>query len=391
MFDKNTILFIQSNSKEEQILSEPIRVLQVVTDMRRGGLESMLMTYYRNIDRTKVQFDFLVHRDTKADYDDEILSLDGKIYHLPVLNPFSPSYYKAFNKFLAEHKEYNIIHVHQDCLSSIALKIAKKNGVPVRIGHSHNSNQSRNLKYIIKKYYMRSIPKYATELFACSKLAGDWMFKGAPYTLMNNAIDAEKFVYNEEVRAKVRAELNIDNETFLLGHVGRFVEQKNHSFLLDIFHSVKEKNSNAKLVLIGVGSLEKDIRQKSEELGLKDDILFLGTRSDVNRILQAFDCFVLPSLFEGLGIVAIEAQATGCRCFLSDMVPQEASLCKQNVFFIPLSQSADYWADYILANKDYQRCNTFDIIKECNYDIKSNAKWLEEYYISNHNKYSTGG
>lgn len=382
---------MQRSNKEEQNLSEPIRVLQVVTDMRRGGLESMLMTYYRNIDRTKVQFDFLVHRDAKADYDDEILSLDGKIYHLPVLNPFSPSYYKAFNKFLAEHKEYNIIHVHQDCLSSIALKIAKKNGVPVRIGHSHTSSQNKNLRYIIKKFYMRSIPKYATDLFACGKLAGDWMFKGAPFQIINNAINAKKFTYSEKVRAEVRAELNIDDGTFVLGTVGRFSEEKNHSFLIDVFNSVKKKNSNSKLIMIGCGLLLDDIKKKAETMGLRDDVLFLGTRSDVNRIMQAFDCFVLPSLFEGLSVVAVEAQASGCRCFFSDTVSPETALDKDNVFFIPLSQSADYWADYILANKNYQRCNTFDIIKECNYDIKSNAKWLEEYYISNHNKYSIGG
>lgn len=369
-------------------MSKPIRILQVVTYMGFGGLESLLMSYYRNIDRTKIQFDFLVHRDFKADYDDEILSLGGKIHRLPLLNPFSPSYYKALNNFFKEHKEYKVVHVHQDCLSSIILKSAEKNGVPVRIAHSHNSNQDMNIKYIIKKYYMRSIPKYATDLFACSKVAGDWMFRGAPYLLLNNAINTRKFTYNKTIRDEVRAELNISKDTFVIGHIGRFYDQKNHTFLIDIFSSLKAKHPNSKLISVGIGPLEDPIKKKAESLGLKDDILFLGNRSDVNRLLQAFDVFLFPSLFEGLPVVMVEAQSSGCRCFMSDTVSKETALDEENVFFIPLSESSDYWADFILSNKDYERKDTYEIIAEKKYDVGSNAKWLEEYYISKHNQHS---
>ena len=175
-------------------MEKPMRVLQVVTHMERGGLETMLMNYYRNIDRSQVQFDFLVHRQNRAAYDDEIEALGGKIYRLPVLVPWSSAYRKALNGFFVNHPEYKIVHVHQDCLSSVILKAAKKNGVPVRIGHSHNSNQDKNLKYLIKLYYRRLIPKYATNLFACGKDAGNWMFGGAPYHILNNAINAASYV-----------------------------------------------------------------------------------------------------------------------------------------------------------------------------------------------------
>ncbi len=155
-----------------------IRVLQIVTYMGRGGLETMLMNYYRNIDRQQVQFDFLVHRDFEADYDQEIRELGGKIYRMPRLVPWNRLYRKKLKEFFREHPEYKIVHVHQDCLSSVALQCAKESGVPVRIAHSHNSSQDKNLKYLIKRFYMKKIPKYATGLLACSREAGDWMFKG---------------------------------------------------------------------------------------------------------------------------------------------------------------------------------------------------------------------
>ena len=168
-------------------MGEPIRVLHVVTYMGRGGLETMIMNYYRNIDRSKVQFDFLTHRDEIWDYDDDIERLGGKIYHLPRLNPFSPKYLNALDNFFEEHNEYKIVHCHQDCLSGIVLKHAKKNGVPFTIAHSHSSNQNKNLKYVIKLIAKKSIPKYADYLLACGKDAGEWMFNTSDFTILNNA------------------------------------------------------------------------------------------------------------------------------------------------------------------------------------------------------------
>lgn len=175
-----------------------IRVLHVVTYMGRGGLETMLMNYYRHIDQSKVQFDFLVHRKFEADYDEEIKALGGRIYHVSRLVPWSRKYKAELKHFFKSHPEYKIVHVHQDCLSSVALQCAKECGVTVRIAHSHNSNQDKNIKYLFKRYYMKKIPEVATELFACGKAAGDWMFGGKDYQLLPNAIATEKYIYDEE-------------------------------------------------------------------------------------------------------------------------------------------------------------------------------------------------
>ena len=230
----------------------PIRVLQVVTHMERGGLESTLMNYYRHIDRERVQFDFLVHRQERAAFDDEIESLGGKLYRLPRLVPWSEGYLAALNHFFDEHPEYKIVHVHQDCLSSVILRAAAQHNIPVRIAHSHNANQDKNLKYPIKLWYKRSIPKYTTNLFACGKDAGDWMFGGAPYQIINNAIDATAYSFNPKKRIEMRHQLGLADK-LIIGHVGRFNPQKNHPFLLDIFAALLKKESTAVLLLVGGG------------------------------------------------------------------------------------------------------------------------------------------
>ena len=211
-----------------------IRVLQIVTNMRRGGLETMLMNYYRHIDRTKVQFDFLVHRNFESDYDGEIMRMGGRIYHFPRLIPWSISYRKKLTKFFINHPEYKIVHVHQDCLSSVALECAQKGGVPVRIAHSHNSNQDKNWKYIVKRYYMKYIPRYATVLFACGKEAGNYMFNHHPFVIFNNGIDFNKFKFNKNYRYEIRKELNIKDDELCIGLVAAFLPVKNHNFLIDI-------------------------------------------------------------------------------------------------------------------------------------------------------------
>ena len=180
-----------------------IRVLQVATYMGRGGLESMIMNYYRHIDREKVQFDFLVHRQERAAFDDEIESLGGRIYRLPRLVPWSKSYLSALNRFFEEHPEYKVVHVHQDCLSSVILKVAAQHNVPVRVAHSHSANQDKNLKYPVKLWCRRSIPRCATHLFACGKDAGDWMFGGASYQIINNAIDTTAYTYDTNKRVEL--------------------------------------------------------------------------------------------------------------------------------------------------------------------------------------------
>lgn len=361
-------------------IEDPIRILHVVTYMGRGGLETMIMNYYRHIDRNKVQFDFLVHRDFKADYDDEILALGGKIFRLPRLVPWSYGYQKALNQFLKSHAEYKIVHVHQDCLSSIVLKAAKKNEVPVRIAHSHTSNQDKNLKLLIKLFYRRKIGKFATDLLACGKEAGDWMFKGAKYQLINNAIDSKLYTYNEVERRKVREDLGISEDTFLVGHVGRFNTVKNHSFLLDIFCELKNRKKESMLLLVGDGELRDQIESKVDELGIAKSVIFTGVRKDVACLMQAMDCFVFPSLYEGLPVTLIEAQAAGLPCLVSDHVSSECNktgLIEQ----VSLKDPYDYWAECILHKEKHIRQNMKEAIKKAGYDITVNAQILQNFYL----------
>ena len=215
-----------------------IRVLHIVSYMGRGGLETMIMNYYRHTNRTKVQFDFLVHRDFTADYDNEILALGGNIYRIPKLNPFSPLYFRALDSFFSEH-HYDIVHSHLDCLSAYPLKIAEKHGVKTRIAHAHNADQDHNLKYLIKAYAKRRIPRYATDFFACSQAAGQWMFPGQRFQVMKNAIDARQYIYNPETERIMKEKFGLQNK-FVIGHVGRFSPQKNHNFLIDIFQYVEK-------------------------------------------------------------------------------------------------------------------------------------------------------
>lgn len=348
--------------------------------MGRGGLETMIMNYYRHVDRSKVQFDFLVHRDFEADYDAEILSLGGRIYRMPRLIPWSRSYLNALELFLSAHPEYKIVHVHQDCLSSVALKVAQKVGIPVRIAHSHSSNQDKNLKYLIKLFYKRQIPGYATQLFACGKDAGDWMFGGAPYRIVNNAIDTVKYSFDPKRRNSVRNTLSIPDDDFVVGHVGRFNAVKNHTFLLDVFAAVKRMKANAVLLLVGDGNLRAEMEQKAVALGISDSVIFTGVRSDVPDLMQAMDCFVFPSLYEGLPVTLIEAQAAGLPCVASDAVPTECDKTDL-VRHIPLSASTIQWADHILQTQSIPRRNTEMQIIQAGYDIKVNAVCLQNFYL----------
>lgn len=363
-------------------MGEPIRVLQVVTHMNRGGLETMLMNYYRNIDRTKVQFDFLTHRpeNEKKDYDDEIRSLGGKIYHMPVLNPFSRNYMKCLDEFFKEHKEYKIVHSHLDCLSAYPLKMAKKNGVPVRIAHSHNTSQEKNLKYLIKDYSKKQIPKYATHLFACGREAGEWMFGKHKFQIMNNAIDAKKFIYNEEVRKQKRQELGLDGK-FVIGHVGRFNLQKNHEFLIRCFKDFAKSNKDAILILIGNGELQDKIKQQVKEYQIEDQVKFLGLREDIPQLLQAMDLFLFPSLFEGLPVTLVEAQAAGLPCVISDTITDEIMITDA-ISKVSLESDLEKWNQAILKYKDMKRRNTMSEIEAHGFDIEKNARWLEEFYIN---------
>ncbi len=361
-----------------------IRVLHVLTRTARGGLETMLMNYYRSIDRSEIQFDFLKHRDEQEAYDDEILSLGGRIFSLPRMNPFSSNYLNALNSFFVSHPEYKIVHVHQDCMSSVILKAAKNNGIPIRIAHSHSSSQDKNIKYPIKLYYRSQITKYATELFACSKDAGNWMFKGADFKLMNNAIDTNSYAFSDKTASNIRSRYGISEDSFVIGNIGRFHKVKNHSFLIDVFAEIKKINNNAVLLLIGDGELKNELKAKVNELKLTDSVVFAGICDNVNEMLNAMDVFVMPSLYEGFPVSLLEAQANGLPCIISDNLSKECDITDA-ITRVSLNSSPKYWAELICSETGKPRLSTTSDIYNKGFDIKVNAQWLKDYYLTQWN------
>ena len=373
-----------------------IRVLQVVTSMNRGGLETMIMNYYRKIDKTRVQFDFLEHRDFKSDYTDEILSMGGNIYKVPRQNPLSSSYKKALKDFFEEHKEYKIVHSHIDCMSADPLAAAKRAGIETRIAHSHNSNQTKDLKYPLKMICKKRIPNEATDLFACGKSAGEFMYDGKPFTIMNNAIDTEAYAFDMDNRIELRKEIlegtGLSSDALIVGHVGRLEPQKNHDFLIDIFSEIKKLHEDSILVLAGTGSLESRLKNKVDKLGLKDSVQFLGIRDDIPKLLMAMDVFLFPSLFEGLPLTVVEAEASGLPIIMSDVITEETVLTDK-VIRMSLLKGKKEWANEVISvyenvtqngteENAKERIASRHKVIDGGFDIESNAAWLMDFYES---------
>ena len=294
---------------------EPIRIAQIIGKWLGGGVEAVVMNYYRHLDHSKVQFDFICDDDSTNIPYDEIEKLGGKVILIP---PYQKvfKYQKELRRVLRNGK-YEIVHSHINTLSVFPLYAAKKVGVPVRIAHSHSTTNKKEWKKNLLKQVLRPFSKkYATNYMCCSELAGRWLFGDKAYDegkvyLLNNAIDLDKFKYDKKIRDKKRKELGIKEDTIVIGHIGRFVAQKNHTFLIDIFNQFHKKEKNSILLLAGQGPLQEEIKNKVRELGLDDSVRFLGQRNDANELYQAFDVFLLPSLYEGLPVVGVEAQASG--------------------------------------------------------------------------------
>lgn len=357
--------------------------------MNRGGAETMLMNYYRQIDRKKIQFDFLTHRSEPKAYDDEIRALGGEIYHLPPVNPFGFNGYKGeLKKFFIKHKEYKIVHSHLDTLSAYVLKEAKEAGIPIRIAHSHNTRVDFDFKFPIRVYSRSKLEKSANKYFACSKEAGRWLFRNKKIdnvTVLNNAINVKSYEYDKQKALEVKRSLNLEDK-LVIGHIGRFNKQKNHEFLIDIFYEVYKKNKKSILLLVGDGILKSQIYEKASKLNLSDNIKFLGVRSDVTDLVQAFDVFLFPSLYEGLPVTLIEAQAAGLKCIASDSITKDCDLTG-NIEFLNLKDSPKKWAEKVLSVHDsYVRTDISELIKKGGFDIEENIKWLEEFYINEYRK-----
>lgn len=355
-----------------------IRVLQCVNNMHRAGLETMLMNYYRNIDRTKIQFDFLTHRPERSDYDDEIESLGGRIYRAPRLYPQNyPAYFAYMKQFFKEHPEYAIVHSHIDAMSYLPLLAAKRAGVPIRIAHSHSTSIDLDLKYPLKQCFRLLLPTVATHHLACGHNAGKFLFCNKDFQIIPNAIDAAQFRFCPKMREEKRKSLGLQ-EKFVVGHVGRFSYPKNHKFLIEIFFEVLKRNENAVLMLVGTGENEQEIQMKVQTLGIADSVLFMGSRSDVNELYQAMDVFVMPSLFEGVPLVGIEAQFAGLSCVFSDKVPEEvafSNFCR----FVRLEDPAEKWANMVIQWGDQNQRTSLTM--DVRFDIEHAHTVLENYYL----------
>lgn len=362
-------------------MAQPVKVLNVFMVLDRGGAETFVMNVFRHIDRSKVQFDFLVHGEKTGAYEEEIQCLGGKIFRLPKMVNFF-QYKKAVRRFLDEHPEYTIIHSHASELGMYIFKEAKRRKIPYLICHAHSAPKGVGVKTPIRYLFKKRMLRFSNVFFACSKSAGIWQFgKHTEFKIIRNGISVDKFTFDEKVRCEIRNELGIENR-LVIGHIGRFEKPKNHKFLIDIFDKISGR-ADAALLLIGEGTLKPEIEELVREKGIVNKVLFLGSQSNVSKYLNAMDAFVFPSLFEGLGIVLIEAQANGLRCFASDNVPKE-SVVSDLIKKLSLNLPAIEWAEEILSD-DFSidsRKKYSDQIRKSGYDIKETVEQLQDFYLN---------
>lgn len=363
-----------------------VRVAQIIGKMNNGGVESVIMNYYRNIDRSKVQFDFFVDEDSTNILKDEILSLGGMVYVLPSYKKIF-KYVKELIKIL-KNNNYKIVHANLNTLNIFPLFCAYIAKVPIRISHSHTTSNKKEWKKDLIKNVLRLFSRFfATDYFCCTKMAGEYQFgkklvNSCKVVIINNAIDIDKFIYNSKIRQEVRKELNIEDEV-LIGHVGRFITQKNHKFLINVFNELLKNESNIryKLLLVGEGKLENDIKEMVKKMKIEDKVIFMGPRNDVARLMQGMDLFLFPSLYEGLGMVLIEAQTASLLSIASTEVPSCVNITG-NVSFLSINNS-NLWCNKIieLVELSKVRKGCKKKIIDAGYDIKKESKKLLNIYL----------
>lgn len=352
-----------------------------------GGVEAVILNYFRNINKSKFVFDFVIDSDsTDNNFINEIQELGGTIIKCP---PYQKLH--KYNKFLYKlfkEKKYDIVHSNINTLSVFPLRMAEKAGIKIRIAHSHSTSNPKEWKKNLLKNILRPFSKkYANVYFACSELAGRYLFGNKTFdegkvVIINNAINLDKFKYNEEKRKEIRKKLNIKNDTFVIGNIGRFVAQKNHTFLIDIFNEMHKENENSVLLLIGQGMLQNEIKEKVDKLGLANSVKFIGQVTNANDYYNAMDVFVLPSLYEGLPVVGVEAQASGLLCELSNEMTKETKILS-TTNFIDLNLPAKKWAKNIIEDYDkFERKNVSKEFENNGFNVKKEAIKLEKKYFA---------
>jgi glycosyltransferase involved in cell wall biosynthesis len=359
-----------------------IRILHVLGGLERGGAETMVMNLYRAIDRTQIQFDFIIHTEEHQAYYSEICDLGGKIYSFPKYN--GKNYFavkKNWNSFFVNHPEYKILHSHIRSYASLYIPVAKKHGVKTII-HSHSTSNGKGFLSIVKRFMQYPLRNQADFFMGCSKEAGEWLFgkkvvKSDRYFMLQNAIDVEAYRFNDVIREKYRSELGLKDElTFI--HVGRFHPAKNHEFLLTVFAEIHKRNDNTKLILVGDGDLRPEIERQISDLQLGSSVILTGSRSDVPKLLQAADCFLFPSRWEGLPVTVVEAQASGMPCLISNRITKDVNVSPL-VKYLSIDNGADIWVNS-LDEIDYSRQDAIELIKNARFDISSTAIWLQNFY-----------
>ena len=381
-------VFFDKNSRLVDMTKKTVRVLQVIGAMDRGGAETLLMNLYRNIDRNLVQFDFLVNEENACDFDSEIQGLGGRIFRIPRYKLFNYYSYKtACKRFFSQHK-YPIVHGHIGLPAPIYLNEASKSEA-YTIAHSHAQNFPISPSEIVFRVCARPVRHVADYYLACSEQAGVDRFgmeivEGPSFQILKNGVDTSVLSFDVQKRSEVRAELGLDEDMLVLGHIGRLTEVKNHKFLFEVFNSIHQRVPRSVLLLAGRGELEMQLRETARQMGLSDSIVFLGVRDDVPSLLCALDLFIFPSFAEGLPCAVIEAQASGLPVLLSNGVPDVARVLSTTTR-LDLSVGADVWADRALQTFDMCKSNdrncAKDIIEKSGFDIRTSAEWLQELYL----------
>ncbi len=365
-------------------MGSPLRVLHVVVNMNRGGAETLIMNLYRNIDRSKVQFDFLTCKE--GVFDSEIISMGGKIHRIPyVTEAGHTGFNRALNHFLKRH-QYKIVHSHMDKMSGFVLRAAKKANIPVRIAHSHNTESEGGFTSRFYKWYAGSkINPNATHHYACSHKAAEWLFKhrSGESFILKNGIETDRFKFSQQTRNAIRRELNLEKDTLVLGHVGRMAPQKNQLQLLDIFAGLNKLIANSVLLIAGEGPLRKEIETKINALNLNGKVKLLGVRDDIDALLQAMDIFVFPSIHEGLPVTLIEAQGAGLPCLIADTITGEADMGSGLVDYLPLTDTASWIKRIVSLDKQIRpRIIDYHALSESGYDIKETAWQTQASYLA---------
>ncbi len=370
-------------------MNEPIRILQIVSYMDRGGTETLLMNLYRNINRTKIQFDFLVHSLKEQCFDKEIESLGGRIYRIPRFSPWRfDKQFREYDKFFKSHSEYKIVHSHIDLNSLGTLRAAYKADVPIRICHLHCANlkgSDATFSYRCKKLVFPLVSRYLTHRFACSQLAARDAFgrKHGETIILKNGVKTQNFQFYTSDRSRKRSELNW-NDKFIVISVANFVPPKNHKFLIRVFNEAQKFREDVRLVLVGCGPLQVQVEGLVKDLGIASKVQFLGARDDVPGLLKAADLFLFPSLYEGFGIVVEEAQASGLPVVASDVLPEETKITDL-IRYVSLSDSPKRWAEILLEEAKKTRVDRTkyaEVVRQKGFDIDSSAKFLTEFYLN---------